>query len=90
MHLNKLSINLAKTESMVISNRKIDQLFKLTLEENQITLKSSIKYLGDVIDDKLSWKQQKRNAQKFLKNPGQCIEWKIMLTITPYALYILQ
>ena len=54
MHLNKLSINLAKTESMVISNRKIDQLFKLTLEENQITLKSSIKYLGDVIDDKLS------------------------------------
>ena len=43
---------------MVILNRKIDQPFKLTIEGNQITQKSSIKYLGAVIDDKLSWKQQ--------------------------------
>ena len=43
---------------MVISNRKIDQPFELTIEGNQITQKSSIKYLGVVIDGKLSLKQQ--------------------------------
>ena len=68
MCLNKLSINLAKTEYMVISNRKIDQPFKLTTEENQITQKSSMRYLGVVIDDKLSWKQNlKEKRTKIFK-----------------------
>ena len=69
MHLNTLSINFAKTR--IHNNnikQKIDQPFKLTIEGNQTIQKNSIKYLGVVIDENISWKQQvKEKCSKISK-----------------------
>ena len=66
MRLNKPSINFAKTEYMVISNRKIDQPFKLTIEENQITQKKINKLFKSY--DRRQTKLEATNKREMHKN----------------------
>ena len=56
MSLNKLSINYNKTEFLVISNNNKQLKLKLMINNKEIKQKQEIKYLGVIIDNKLSWK----------------------------------
>ena len=57
---NKLSLNYSKT-SFIISNKQpnktCDYEFKLKINNNLIKRVNSIKYLGVLIDSKLSWSE---------------------------------
>ena len=61
--LNKLSINLNKTEFMVLTTKQNKPELKVSIDNNSIKqsiIHSSnhIKYLGVLIHDNLNWKQQ--------------------------------
>lgn len=58
MRLNKLSLNSDKTEYMLVTNKKNVKSMKVVMDGKEIKRKSCIKYLGVIMDDKLSWKQQ--------------------------------
>ena len=53
---NKLVVNTTKTNFMVFSYRKIDfDDFNVKLNDFFITQVASVKFLGAIIDNKLSW-----------------------------------
>ena len=65
--VNKLSINMKKTNYMIISNKKL----KPTVHIKDIEYKSIIKYLGIYLDDKLNWNMQIKHVNnKIAKNIG--------------------
>ena len=65
--INKLSVNLKKTNFMVVTNKRKKQIIKIS----NLECKSYIKYLGVYIDDKLSWSQQIQHVNnKIVKNLG--------------------
>ncbi len=53
---NKLSLNLAKTKFMIFSNYKIDNKVNLQVDGVAIERVFENKFLGVIIDDKISWK----------------------------------
>ena len=55
MQDKKLSIAHQKTEVVIISNRKATQQMEITVGECSITSQRSLKYLGVMIDDRLSF-----------------------------------
>lgn len=54
---NGLALNLKKTNYMVFSKQKIDLPFKPSISNYHIERKESARFLGVIIDEKLSWKQ---------------------------------
>ena len=60
--INKLTINLLKTSYIIFNKPKLK--FIITLDNIIIARSRSIKFLGLIIDDKLSWKQQFNNVKK--------------------------
>ena len=56
MNANKLTINYSKSNFMLFTNKKKKSIFKLEINNNQITESDSVKYLGVIIDNKLIWK----------------------------------
>ena len=58
MKLNRLSININKTEYIVITNKKKKPNYQIKIDKNVITQTNCIKYLGVLIDESLSWKPQ--------------------------------
>ena len=54
---NGLALNLKKTTYMVFSRQKINQNFNLVINNTQIERKSEARFLGIIVDDKLTWKQ---------------------------------
>ena len=62
--INKLTINLLKTSYIIFNKPKLK--FIITLDNIIIARSRSIKFLGLIIDDKLSWKQQFNNVKKKL------------------------
>ena len=65
LNVNKLYMNISKTQFMVFSgNRKEDHLINLKIEGNLLTRVYESKFLGIVIDDKLSWKEHIINVSK--------------------------
>ena len=57
MHANKLSINLTKSQYMLVTYKKFDlDHFKVSSNNSEIKRNECIKYLGVLIDDKLCWK----------------------------------
>ena len=65
--INRLSINLSKTNYMVISSPKL----RGSIHINHIELKSQIKYLGVYIDRNLHWGPQIQHINnKLVKNTG--------------------
>ena len=54
--LNKLSINISKTQYMVFTNKKYNAYdLRLELANSVISKVSNVKFLGVMIDDKLQW-----------------------------------
>ena len=55
LYANKLVINLKKTHLMLFTNNKRPQEITLNIDGNMITEKSESKFLGVIVDNKLTW-----------------------------------
>ncbi len=53
---NKLTLNLSKTKFMIFGNRSTKSSKKLMINDVEIKKVNEIKFLGVIIDNKLSWK----------------------------------
>ena len=58
MKINKLTINYAKTEYIIITNKKVKLDYTVKIDQTTIKRSKCIKYLGVLLDDSLSWKPQ--------------------------------
>ena len=54
---NKLSLNIKKTTYLVFSRRKSKPTLSVEIGGSKLVQSSSVKYLGVIIDDKLTWKE---------------------------------
>ena len=55
---NKLSLNISKTKYMLITNKPVStESFVINLNRNAIERTVTYKYLGVIIDEKLTWKE---------------------------------
>ena len=54
---NGLALNLKKTNYMIFSNRKITLSFTTTISNRPIERRESARFLGVIVDEKLSWRQ---------------------------------
>jgi hypothetical protein len=81
MDVNKLKLNLGKTNYMLIHRRKTPITnFSITLNGFQIERKEEVKYLGVIIDHRLSWKSHISYVRKKL---SKCL-WAVC-KIRPFA-----
>ena len=55
VHYNGLALNLKKTCYMVFSKKRIDLSLNLRIDGRNIERKSEARFLGVIVDDKLSW-----------------------------------
>ena len=62
-NVNKLSLNVSKTNYMVFGSRRINQDLDRQIHNDQITRVSKTKFLGVLIDEKLTWKDQINNVK---------------------------
>ena len=59
MRINKLTINYKKTNYMILIKKKLNNFpFVIKIGENAIDCKQCVKYLGIMIDEKMSWADQ--------------------------------
>ena len=58
MKINKLTTNYAKTEYIVITNKRAKLDYTVKIDQTTIKRSKCIKYLGVLRDDSLSWKPQ--------------------------------
>ena len=63
LQCNKLSVNVSKTKCMLFSYGKIARDVTIYLNGSQIEQIETCKFLGVVIDSKLSWKQHCQKVQ---------------------------
>ena len=72
-HDNKLSFSQGKTKAMFITKRRKFKLKPLYLKGKEIEWVDNIKYLGVILDNKLSWKPHiKRATEKATMAMAQC------------------
>ena len=66
MRNNRLSINFAKTEYMIVTKKKLDKhlKFEIKIDYHVISNKECIKYLGVLIDNNLDWKHHIKQVCK--------------------------
>jgi len=81
---NKLTLNLSKTKCIILGNRLTDTNKKLMINGIELEQESEIKFLGVVIDSKLSWKPH----IKYIKTKISTIEsgfsrYAVLLIYTP-------
>ena len=70
-NINKLSLNLNKTKIMLFGKHKSNINVKLVIDGVNIERVKETKFLGVIIDEKISWKYHIRNVQlKISKNTG--------------------
>ena len=66
--INKLSLNVSKTNYILFGNRKVHSDLDIKIYNNKITRVSETKFLGVWIDEKLNWKKHvecvKRNMSR--------------------------
>ena len=55
MRENKLSINFSKTDYRLIRKKKEKSEFNISINNNDITEKDHIRYLGVLLDNNLTW-----------------------------------
>ena len=55
--VNKLSLNLTKTNYMIFCNRKIPNDISISINSVEIDRVFSTKFLGVIVDEKLNWKE---------------------------------
>ena len=53
---NKLSLNVSKSNFLLISSCKIDRIIKLNITNRDLKQENYAKYLGVIFDNKLNWK----------------------------------
>ena len=63
---NKLTINASKTEYMINGIVQSENPFNISLNGTCLNKSNSVKYLGVMIDDKLSWKNHIELLEKKL------------------------
>ena len=65
LRANKLSLNIEKTELVVFrrQNTKLNNSFKIKLDGKRLFPKSSVKYLGVLLDEHLTWSPQISHVQ---------------------------
>ena len=58
--MNKLSLNIKKSNFIIFSGKKLydKELSKISIESTQLTQVSSTRFLGIIIDESLSWREQ--------------------------------
>jgi len=55
---NKLSLNISKTKYMLITNKHVSrESFVVNVNSNRIEKTLTFKYLGVIVDEKLTWKE---------------------------------
>jgi len=55
---NKLSLNISKTKYMLITNKHVStESFVINVNSNRIERTLTYKYLGVIVDEKLTWKE---------------------------------
>ena len=60
---NKLSLNLSKTRMILFGNHRTNMKLEILVDEINIERVNEIKFLGVMIDDKISWKSQIKHVQ---------------------------
>lgn len=86
--LNKLSLNLNKTKLMLFTNRNVNIPVQVTVNEVNIELVQETKFLGVILDDKISWKSHvKYIGSKIARNIG--IIGKVKYILNEKSLYML-
>jgi hypothetical protein len=89
MNANKLTINYSKTNFTVFSPStkiNIQQMFTgIKFGQHNIQRVESIKYLGIIIDDKLTWKNHVESIRNKLKRLSS-IFYKVRLKMPPFCL----
>ena len=85
---NKLSLNLSKTKYILFCNRKIDTQVKLTIQDIEIERVNEVKFLGVIIDNKLSWKSHIANIKTKISKTI-AILYKLKPLVNKNSLYIL-
>lgn len=60
---NRLSLNLGKTKIMLFGNCRMNTQLKINVEGVEIERVHEIKFLGVIIDDKISWKPHIKHVQ---------------------------
>jgi len=64
MRANKLSLNYNKTNFMLLTSRKHNPTsFKVIINNHSISPEDNLKYLGVLLDSKLSWKPHVQNVK---------------------------
>ena len=54
---NKLSLNVSKSNFLIISPKKVIKTINLSINNKKLKQENYTKYLGIIIDEKLNWKQ---------------------------------
>ena len=65
-NVNKLTINLDKTSYMIVTNKKINYNFNINFGNQLISKCTQAKYLGVIIDEKLTWKYHTQTVKRKL------------------------
>ena len=88
--VNKLSLNVSKTNYMIFGNKKIDKDMNIRVGINGISIDRvyNATFLGVTIDDKLNWKEHIKMIQSKLSKTTAII-YKASHVLTERALYIL-
>ena len=88
--VNKLSLNVSKTNYMIFGNKKIDKDMNIRVGINGISIDRvyNTHFLGVTIDDKLNWKEHIKMIQSKLSKTTAII-YKASHVLTERALYIL-
>ena len=86
--LNKLSLNIKKTNFMIFKNKynnKPDLDLKIIIENNSIVQVSTTKFLGVLIDDNLSWQSHTTHISKIVSKYNGIIR-KVRPNLPDYSL----
>ena len=85
LKFNKLSLNMIKTDFMIIGSTqnvlKFDDLIAIRIDDQLIKQVAHVKYLGIIVDDRLTWKEHVDYISKkisrnlgAIKRSRQCID----------------
>ena len=88
--VNKLSLNVSKTNYMIFGNKKIDKYMNICVRINGLSIDRvyNTKFLWVMIDDKLNWKEHITMIQSKISKTTAII-YKASHVLTERALYIL-
>ena len=86
--LNKLSLNVYKTNFMILSTRRVDNNLNITINDFNIERVYCAKFLGEFIDHKLTWNDHVIHISKKLSKSIAVI-YKASHMLNTNALYSL-